>query len=146
MRAKLVLFVLPLFLVAALAPGLSPISASAQETMKKTEESGQQAKPPRPKRSRARGRVMRGIPKGVQACIDHLTEIASADPLVAYEGHPQQVVNNGLLWNDPKSKCSIGDDAKLRLKVSEMASAWQMKDAAKVRSLLQEIKSAAPQG
>jgi len=146
MRAKLVLLVLPLFLVAAFWFGLPPASASAQETMKQTEGGGQQAQKPRQRRGRARGRMMRGVPKGVQACIDHLTEMASADPLIAYEGHPQEIVNNGLLWNDPKSRCSIGDDGKLRLKVSELASAWQAKDAAKVRSLLQEIKSAAPQG
>jgi hypothetical protein len=144
MRAKLVLFVLPLFIVAAFGFSLPSVSASAQETMKQAEGGGQQAQKPRQRRGR--GRMMRGVPKGVHACIDRLTEIASADPLAAYEGQPQEIVNNGLLWNDPKSRCSIGDDGKLRLKVSEMASAWQSKDAAKVRSLLQEIKSAAPQG
>ena len=88
---------------------------------------------------------MAGVPTGVQNCLDHLIEMASADPLIAYEGHPSEIINNGLLWNDPKSKCSVGADSSLRLKVSNLATAWQQKDAATVRSLLQEIKSAAPQ-
>jgi hypothetical protein len=50
------------------------------------------------------------------------------------------------MWNDAKSNCSIGVDQDLRLKVNRMSTAWQLKDAATVRSLLAEIKSAAPQG
>ena len=88
---------------------------------------------------------MRGVPTGVQNCLDHLIEMASADPLIPYEGHPQEIINNGLLWNDPKSKCSVASDASLRGKVFDVSTAWRMNDAAKVRSLLQEIKSAAPQ-
>ena len=74
-----------------------------------------------------------------------VNEDIEAEPLVEYGGQAEQIVNNGLLWNDPKSKCYIGDDSKLKLKVSEMAKAWRTKDAATVRSLLQEIRSAVPQ-
>lgn len=112
-----------------------------------TETPAAEATPQRRTRRRAQrgARGHRGVPTGVQNCIDHLIEMASADPLVAYEGHPSEVINNGLMWNDPKSKCSVGTDPSLRLKVSNLATAWTLKDAAKVRSLLQEIKSAAPQ-
>ena len=88
---------------------------------------------------------MRGVPSGMKNCLDHLSQMAANDPLIDYEGHPSEIINNGLLWNDPKSKCSVGSDSALRLKVSNLATAWKMKDAAKVRSLLDEIKSAAPQ-
>ena len=88
---------------------------------------------------------MKGVPKGIKACLEHLTQMASTDPMTPYAGHPQEIVNNGLLWNDPKSKCSIGSDPALRLKVTEMAKAWQEHNAEKVKALLDEIKSAAPQ-
>jgi hypothetical protein len=86
------------------------------------------------------------VPKGVQKCIDHLMEMANAEPMTPYDGHPRKIINEGLMWNDAKSNCSIGTDQALRLKVSQLSTAWQMKDAAKVRTLLGEIKSAAPQG
>jgi len=89
---------------------------------------------------------MTGIPTGAQNCIDRLTEIAAADPLPSYEGQPEQIINDGLMWSDEKSKCSIGSDAALRLKVFDLSNAWRLNDAAKVRSLLAEIKQAAPQG
>lgn len=144
MRAKLVLLVLPLFVAGALAFDLSTVDVSAQEAMMKQGETGGQQATPRPRR-RSRARATRGVPKGVSKCLERLTELASAEPMAAYEGQAQQIVNDGLLSNDPKSNCSIGDDAKLRLKVTEMATAWRAKDASKVQSLLQEIKSAAPQ-
>jgi hypothetical protein len=89
--------------------------------------------------------AMHGVPKGVSKCLDHLTEMANKDPLPDYEGHPSEVINDGLMWNDAKSNCSIGTDQALRTKVLDLANAWRAKDAAKVRSLLQEIRSAAPQ-
>jgi hypothetical protein len=141
MRAKLVLLVLPLFMVGALAFGSSSADASGQEMMKKDETVAK----PAPRRQRARGRAQRGVPTGVSNCVNRLIQIAEAEPLVEYGGQAEQIVNNGLLWNDPKSKCYIGDDSKLKLKVSEMAKAWRTKDAATVRSLLQEIRSAVPQ-
>lgn len=130
-------------------PAQQPAEQTPPEaTPATTETPAAEATPRRRTRRRAqRGGAMghRGVPTGVQNCIDHLIEMASADPLVAYEGHPSEVINNGLMWNDPKSKCSVGADPSLRLKVSNLATAWALKDAAKVRSLLQEIKSAAPQ-
>jgi hypothetical protein len=98
-------------------------------------------KPTKPRRARN----TRGIPKGVQACLDRLIKIASADPLPPYGGQAEQIINGGLLWHDAKSRCSIGEDQSLRLKVAEVVKAWRSKDAAQVRSLLQELKSAAPQ-
>lgn len=86
--------------------------------------------------------AMTGVPSGVNNCIKHLSEMAVKDPLIAFEGHPEEVVNNGLLWNDPKSKCSVGGDASMRQKVADLASAWRFKDAAKVRSILQELQTA----
>jgi hypothetical protein len=129
-------------------PATQPAEQTPPEaTPPATETPAAEATPRRRGRRRAQrgARGHRGVPTGVQNCIDHLIEMASADPLVAYEGHPSEVVNNGLMWNDPKSKCSVGSDPSLRLKVSNLATAWILKDAAKVRSLLQEIKSAAPQ-
>jgi hypothetical protein len=141
----------------ALVAELSAVTALSQDNTNQTPPptSTQQATetPPAKKNVRRRARRggargakgHRGVPSGVQNCIDHLIEMASADPLVAYEGHPSEIVNNGLMWNDPKSKCSVGADTSLRLKITNMATAWNQKEAEKVRSLLQEIKSAAPQ-
>jgi hypothetical protein len=89
--------------------------------------------------------AMAGIPTGVGACIKHLSQMAAKDPLIAYEGHPEEIVNNGLLWNDPKSKCSVGTDENMRKKVADLASKWRMHDAAGVRSLLQELEGMSPQ-
>ena len=97
----------------------------------------------KPVRRAKKTHAMKGVPSGVGNCIKHLSEMASADPLIAYEGHPEEIINNGLLWNDPKSKCSVGSDDNMRKKVSELAMAWQMKDAAKVRSILQELEGMA---
>lgn len=92
-----------------------------------------------------KGMAMTGVPKGVQACIDHLVKMAEKDPLMEYEGHPSEVINGGLMWNSPESKCSLGDNLELRKKAADISVAWRKKDAAAVRSLLQELKSAAPQ-
>lgn len=126
----------------------SETAAPAEQSTPEAAAPTSEAKPPqRASRRRRTGgrRMMRGVPTGVQNCLDHLIEMASADPLIPYEGHPQEIINNGLLWNDPQSKCSVAADASLRGKVFDVATAWRMNDAAKVRSLLQEIKSAAPQ-
>jgi hypothetical protein len=88
--------------------------------------------------------AMAGVPSGVGNCIKHLSEMASKDPLIMFEGHPEEVVNNGLLWNDPKSKCSVGSDENMRQKVFELAFAWRTKDAARVRSILQELEGMSP--
>lgn len=101
--------------------------------------------PAQTKRRRMRPKASQGVPKGVQNCIDALIKIAEKDPLVEYGGRAEKIVNEGLLWNDPKSNCYVGDDVNLRKKILEMANAWRAKDASKVRSLLQEIKNEAPQ-
>ena len=154
MRVKFLTMGMTLAIAIALVSELSAVTALSQDNPNQTppSTSTQQATetPPakKPARRRARrggSRAARGVPSGVQNCIDRLIEIATPDPLVAYEGQASQIVNNGLMWNDPKSKCSVGADTSLRLKLSNLATAWTQKDAAKVRSLLQEIKSAAPQ-
>ena len=88
--------------------------------------------------------AMAGVPSGVSNCIKHLSEMASKDPLIMFEGHPEEVVNNGLLWNDPKSRCSVGSDENMRQKVFELATSWRMKDATRVRSILQELEGMTP--
>ena len=90
-------------------------------------------------------RMMAGVPMGVENCLNHLAKMAAADPLIDYEGHPSEIVNNGLLWNDPKSKCAVSDEGQ-RKKIFELANAWRTKDAAKVRSLLQEMGATASSG
>jgi hypothetical protein len=69
--------------------------------------------------------------------------MAAKDPLINYDGHPSEIVNGGLLWNDPKSHCSIASDEATKKKVIELANAWRAKDAEKVRSILAELESAA---
>lgn len=87
--------------------------------------------------------AMKGVPSGVPNCLKHLSEMASKDPLPPYEGHPEEIVNNGLMWNDPKSKCSVGSDDAMRKKIADMAKAWRLKDSAQVRALLADLESAA---
>lgn len=95
------------------------------------------AKPkPKPKKKAA---AMGGVPKGVPACIKQLTQLAAKDPLIDYYGRPSDIINGGLLWNDPKSRCSVADDETKKKKVLDLASAWRRKDASQVRSLLQEL-------
>lgn len=98
----------------------------------------------KPVRRKKKTTAMAGVPSGVATCIKHLSEMAAKDPLIAYEGHPEEIINNGLLWNDPKSKCSVGTDENMRKKVVELAGKWRMHDAAAVRSLLQELEGMAP--
>ena len=85
-----------------------------------------------------------GVPTGgVGACAERLGKLAEKDPLVPYEGQPSEIVNNGLLWNDPHSKCAVTDQA-LKDKVFSLATAWREGKADQVRSLIGEIKAAAP--
>jgi hypothetical protein len=62
---------------------------------------------------------------------------------VAYEGEPNKIVDEGLLWNDPRSKCAITDPS-LRDKVFAIATAWQEKNGEHVRSWLSDLKSSVP--
>ena len=149
MNIKLLSIILSLVVAVALLPGLATIQAGASLNHPEMQEGSQQMqeKPaPAPRRTQRRTRsASRGVPKGVGKCIERLETLANRDPLPAYEGQPQQIVNNGLLWNDPKSNCSIGEDSALRKKVSDLAVAWRAKNTERVRTLLGEIKSAVPQ-
>ena len=89
--------------------------------------------------------MMSGVPSGVENCLNHLAQMAASDPLIDYEGHPSEIINNGLLWSDPKSKCSVTDQGQ-RQKIFALANAWRMKDAAKVRSLLSELGATGTSG
>ena len=134
MRAKLVTLGLAVVVAAALVFEASAITSVNQEN-------ANMAAPAKPRKKRMRkpgNRMMTGVPMGVENCLNHLAKMAAADPLIDYEGHPSEIVNNGLLWNDPKSKCAVSDEGQ-RKKIFELASAWRMKDASKVRSLLQEM-------
>lgn len=118
----------------ASAQAVAPSQAPADQTMT-------MAKPkPKPKRKAQR---MAGVPKGVPACIKQLAKMAEKDPLIDYEGHPSEIINGGLLWNDPKSRCSVAGDEAMKKKVLDLAGAWHKKDGATVRSLLAELESAA---
>jgi hypothetical protein len=85
-----------------------------------------------------------GIPSGGPgACVDRLSKLAEKDPLMAYEGEPSKIIDEGLLWNDPRSKCAISDPGQ-RDKVFAVATAWQEKNGDQLRSLLSDLKSALP--
>ena len=142
MRAKLMTLVLIAF-VAALGFESSSPSVFARENADPSNVGMEATQAARRGRGRQRPK-MTGVPKGVDKCIEHLIEMASEDPMTPYEGHPQEIINNGLLWNNAKSKCSIGDNHSLRLKLSELSKAWRENDTSKVRSLLDEIKNEAP--
>jgi len=114
------------------APAAAAAPAAGQPAMA--------AKPkPKPKKKRKPSMAMAGVPMGVPACIQHLTKMAEKDPLIDYDGHPSEIINGGLLWNDPKSRCSIANDEATKKKVVELAVAWRAKNASTVRSLLQEL-------
>ena len=162
MRAKLVTFGLTAVATLALALQASP-QAIAQGNANKPAAAKKKAPPPPPKPAQAKpapapaagqpamaakpkpkpkkkkAAVMAGVPKGVPACIKHLTQMAAKDPLIDYDGHPSEIINGGLLWSDPKSQCSVAGDEAAKKKVLALADAWRRKDAAQVRSLLQEL-------
>ena len=131
--------------------GVSAVAnAGTNQDQMKPAESAQtmapkKAKAKKPRAKKAGAMAMTGVPKGVQTCIDHLIKMAEKEPLMEYEGHPSEIINGGLMWNSPESKCSLGDNLDLRKKAAEVSVAWRKKDAAAVRSLLQELKTAAPQ-
>jgi hypothetical protein len=115
---------------------LPPPPAKPAQTQPATPAKDAVAKPkPKPKKKAA----MAGIPKGVPGCFKRLSDLAKKDPLIDYDGRPSEIINGGLLWNDPKSHCSIAGDEAMRKKVIELANAWRKKDAATVRSMLQEM-------
>jgi len=122
------------------APPPPPPKPAAAPATPAPEGTTMAAKPkPKPKPKKKAPMRMAGVPSGVPNCIKHLTQMAAKDPLIDYDGHPSEIVNNGLLWNDPKSKCSVASDEAKKKKVLDLANAWRRKDAAQVRSLLQEL-------
>jgi hypothetical protein len=141
MRVKLLITAVAVLITGMLAIELTPAAMAQGNSNASTGN-----KTTHHRRARAKGKGMHGVPHGVAECIEHLQKMAQADPLIPYEGHPQEVINNGLLWNSPKSHCSVGDNQQLRDKIVSVATAWQQKNAASVRSLLDEAKGMAPAG
>lgn len=83
------------------------------------------------------------LPPNVLKALKELDDMASGDKLGPYEGPPQEIINDGLLWNDQRSRCSIGDDETLRQYLFELSNAWRLSDRDKVRYLMQKIKDRA---
>jgi hypothetical protein len=103
---------------------------------------GERPKAKKPARKHPKESV--GIPSGAGACVARLEQLASKEPMTPFESGPDQIINNGLLWNDPKSKCSVGADQAVRSKVFAVATAWQQKDAATVKTALADLKGSVP--
>jgi hypothetical protein len=104
--------------------------------------SGEQPKAKKPARKHPKETV--GVPSGVGACVAKLEQLASKEPMTPFEKGPDQIINNGLLWNDPHSKCSVGSDQAVRNKVFAVATAWQQKNSSGVQSALADLKSSVP--
>lgn len=137
MRVKLVGLGMALALVVALVVGVTTVSFANQENANKPAAPAKKAMKKKKKMSSG-PRQMAGVPMGVENCLNHLAKMAAADPLIDYDGHPAEIVNNGLMWNDSKSKCAENDPAR-RKRIYDMAEAWHKKDAATVRQILQEL-------
>jgi hypothetical protein len=131
--------VLLMALLVALAVEVSP-AAMAQGNSNSQGSSTKSSGKMKHKRAHAKAAV--GIPNGAAHCVAKLEQLAGSQ--AQYEAGPSKIINEGLLWNDPKSKCSVGSDQALRNKILDLATAWQLKDWSKVQSLLPEIKSAVP--
>jgi hypothetical protein len=118
-------------------PPPKPVQAKPAQQPADAGQTMMAAKPkPKPKKKAS---AMAGVPRGVPACIKRLTQLAAKDPLIDYDGRPSEIINGGLLWADPKSRCSVTDDEGKKKKVLDLAGAWRRKDASQVRSLLQEL-------
>jgi hypothetical protein len=85
-----------------------------------------------------------GIPSGAGNCVAKLEQLASKEPLTPYEKGPDQIINNGLLWDNPHSKCSVGSDQAVRNKVFAVATAWQKKSADELKTALADLKNSVP--
>ena len=103
---------------------------------------GEQPKARKPARKHPKETM--GIPSGAGACVAKLEQLASKEPMTPFENGPDQIINNGLLWNDPHSKCSVGSDQTVRNKVFAVATAWQQKNSSGVQSALADLKSSVP--
>ena len=138
MRVKLVGLGMALALVVALVVGATTVSFANQENANKPAAPAKKAMKKKKKKASSGPAQMAGVPTGVENCLNHLAKMAAADPLIDYDGHPAEIVNNGLMWSDPQSKCAVSDPAQ-RKKIYDMAEAWHKKDAAKVRQILGEL-------
>gem|GEM_PF-1216952 len=138
MRSKLLSLFMAVAVVVALAAESSIVAFTHQENANKPAAPAKKAMKKKKKKMSSGPRQMAGVPMGVENCLNHLAKMAAADPLMEYDGHPAEIVNNGLMWNDPQSKCAVSDPAQ-RKKIYDMAEAWHKKDAAKVRQILQEL-------
>jgi len=164
MKVKVLAMGLMVVIAAVVATGLAPRPALARQnanankraprpkTGSASKASNSQAaapattaeKPKAKKPARRHPKEAVGVPKGVGACVAKLEQLASKEPMTPYEKGPEQIINNGLLWNDPHSKCSVGSDQTVRNKVFAVATAWQQKDSGKVQSALADLKSSVP--
>lgn len=148
MKVRHTLIAIALFAIAAPAYEASATVGAQQASAGQTGVStAQQPTTPatprrRPRRKKARAAAT-GIPTGVENCLNRLATLAAADPLPDYEGQPSDIINNGLLWNDAKSKCSIGDDAARRRQLFELSNHWRMKHTDEVRKLLSDMGATA---
>ena len=116
-------------------PPPPPKPAPAQAAPAPAEGQTMMAAKPKPKQKKK----VAAVPKGVPGCVKQLTQLAAKDPLIDYDGRPSSIINGQLLWNDPKSRCSVADDEMKKKKVLDLADAWHRKDATTVRSLLAEL-------
>ena len=109
-------FLLGVF-VAAHAKPIQTDQMKPAETMQPSKAKKSKAK--KPKAKKAGGAMsMTGVPKGVQACLDHLIKMAEKEPLMEYEGHPSEIINGGLMW--PQICCAP--------KISQSAALLRMWD------------------
>jgi hypothetical protein len=135
MRIKVLLMALTV----ALAIEVSPAAIKAQGNSNKAS-SGKAMSHTRHKRGHAKGVV--SIPNGAAACVEKLEQLAGSS--TPFEEGPSKIINEGLLWNDARSKCSVGADQGLRKKIFDMATAWELKDMSKVQSILSDVKASLP--
>src|SRR5205085_9001958 len=133
MRSKLLTLFMAVAVVVALAAELSVAALAYQGNANKA------AAPAKKARAKKRKKPMShvaAIPTTPQDCLNRLATLAAREPLPAYEGEPMKIVNEGLLW--ATGKCAVTDQAQ-RLKLADLANKWRMKDAAAVRSALQDL-------
>jgi hypothetical protein len=137
---KVKLFSIGLMVVAAAVVAMGPAPGSV---MASQNANANTAKAKRRSGPRHRSEKV-GIPSGAGNCVAKLEQLAAKEPLTPYEHGPDQIINNGLLWNDPHSKCSVGTDQAVRNKVFAVATAWQKKNGDELKTALADLKSSIP--
>ena len=139
MRSKLLTLFMAFAVMVALA---SLLSVAALANPQNANKAATPAKPKAHKRKKVAASASAGIPTGLQNCLNRLATLAAKEPFPSFEGQPEEIINNGMLWNDPKAKCAVTDQAQ-REKLFDLATAWRLKEADKVRSGLQEMGATA---